>query len=40
MVGVRFGGRGVDFDDSGENVVGALFLFWIDVVEEGVMGVS
>ena len=37
MVGVWFGGIGVDVDDGSQDVVGALFLFGEDVVEEILM---
>ena len=34
------GGLGVDVDDGSENVVGALFLLGVDVVEESLMRLS
>ena len=37
LVGVQFGGLGVDVDDGSEDVVGALLLFGMDVVEEILM---
>ena len=38
LVGVVFGGLGVDVDDGGKNVVGALLLLGVDVVKESLMG--
>ena len=40
FIGVRFSGLGVDVDDGSENVVGALFLIGIEVVERSLMGLS
>ena len=38
LVRVWFGSLGVDIDDDSENVVGAMFLNGMDVVEEILMG--
>ena len=38
LVGVVFGGLGVDVDDGGKNVVGALLLLGVDVVKESLIG--
>ena len=40
LVGVLFGGLGINVDDGSENVVGELFLLGVDVVEEILMRLS
>ena len=40
MVGVVFGGLGVDVDDGGKNVVADLLLLGVDVIKESLMGSS
>ena len=40
LVGLLFGGIGVDVYDGRENVVGALFLLGMEVVEENLMRLS
>ena len=40
MVRVWFVGIGVDVDDGSENIVGALLLIGVDVVEEILVGLS
>ena len=37
LVGVLFGGLRVDIDDGSKDVVGALFLFGVDVVKKILM---